>query len=65
VIGHAGLVFSEGDVDSLRQQLAWVLGDDAFRKTLVARGRERVRQRYTHAVIAAAQREIYARLRSG
>ena len=65
VIGDAGLLFPESDVESLRRQLAWVLGDEALRKTLVARGRERVRQRYTHTAVAAAQRDIYVRLLAG
>lgn len=65
VIGDAGLIFPEDDVESLRRQLLWLLGDEALRKTLVHRGHERVRARYTHAVIARAQRDIYARLLAG
>ena len=65
VIGDAGLIFPEDDVGSLRRQLSWLLGDEALRKTLVHRGHERVRTRYTHAVIARAQRDIYVRLLAG
>lgn len=62
VIGDAGLVFPEGDADALRRQLASVFGDEALRKTLVARGRDRVGRLYTHDVMARAHADIYARV---
>jgi glycosyltransferase involved in cell wall biosynthesis len=62
VIGDAGLIFSEDDVDALQRQLAWLLSDATLRDTLVERGRQRVRTHYTHDVIAAAQRDIYVRV---
>lgn len=65
VIGDAGLVFAEDDAVSLRQQLRALLGDPRLRAALVGRGHERVRARYANDVIAAAQRDIYARLLGG
>jgi hypothetical protein len=42
-----------------------LLTDESLRKSLVERGHERVQTRYSHAVIAAAQRDIYARVLAG
>ncbi|MBI1845730.1 MAG: glycosyltransferase [Candidatus Rokubacteria bacterium] len=63
VIGDAGLVFPEGDARALAGGLARVLGDEPLRKDLAGRGVARVAARFTHAVVAEAQRGIYARLR--
>lgn len=65
VIGDAGLIFPEEDVDVLRAQLVRLLRDDALRAELVARGRARVRSRFSHDVIVRAQREIYMTLLGG
>ncbi len=62
VIGDAGLIFPEGDVEALRRQLQTLLTDESLRKTLIDRGHERVRTSYSNAVIATIQREIYARV---
>lgn len=63
VVGDAGLLFPEGDVEVLRAHLRTLLADDALRGNLIARGRERVARRYTHEIIAAAQRDVYERVR--
>ncbi len=65
VVADAGLIFPKGDVEGLRRQLTSVLTQDALRKGLVERGHELVRTRYSNAVIAAAQREIYLRVLAG
>ncbi len=65
VIGDAGLIFPEGDVEALRRQLTSLLADERLRKSLIERGHERVRLHYSNAVIAAAQREIYRRVLAG
>ena len=52
VLGDAGLVFPEGDVDSLRSRLQWLHDDPAERARLSQAGRTRVLQRYTMARIA-------------
>jgi glycosyltransferase involved in cell wall biosynthesis len=63
VVGEAGLLFAEGDAHALRACLSAILTDKALRQGLSARGRDRVERAYTHAVVAAAQRDIYARVR--
>jgi glycosyltransferase involved in cell wall biosynthesis len=63
VVGDAGLLFPEGDAAALRARLRELLDDGALRRTVVERGRARVAQCYTHDVIAAAQRDVYARVR--
>ena len=65
VIGDAGLIFPEGDIEALRCMLGMLLTDEALRTALVSRGYERLRARCTHTVIALAQRDIYARLLAG
>jgi glycosyltransferase involved in cell wall biosynthesis len=65
VVGDAGLIFPEGDVEALRARISSLLGDQALRRALIARGRARVERLYSQAVIAAAQRDIYARVRGG
>ena len=62
VIGDAGLVFAEGDVESLRRRLEEILGEHALRARLVAAGRARVERCYTNARVAAEQVAIYRRL---
>jgi glycosyltransferase involved in cell wall biosynthesis len=65
VVGDAGLIFPEGEVEALRARVASALGDAALRGALIARGRLRVERFYSQAAIAAAQRDIYARVRDG
>jgi len=62
VIGDAGLIFPEGDVEALRRRLQSLLADESLRKRLVEHGHARVRAHYSNAVIATAQREIYVRV---
>jgi len=65
VIGEAGLVFAEGDVDGLRDSLKRLLADAPLRQHLGRLGRERVLAHYTQAQIAAATHEVYRELLSG
>lgn len=62
VVGDAGLIFAENDAVGLREQLRRVLQDRDQRARLIDRGRRRVQARYTHAIVAAAQHDIYGRL---
>jgi glycosyltransferase involved in cell wall biosynthesis len=52
VIGQAGLLFDEEDVDGLRGHLLRLLGDEGLRRELGQNGRWRVLQQYTQAQIA-------------
>jgi glycosyltransferase involved in cell wall biosynthesis len=59
VIGEAGLVFPEGDVDALCQAISGLAGDPGRRAELAQQGRQRVLQRFTQAQVAAATYGIY------
>jgi glycosyltransferase involved in cell wall biosynthesis len=59
VIGDAGLVFPEDDVDALRERLVRLMRDSGLRAELARRGRERVLSRYTQARIAAQTVDVY------
>lgn len=59
VIGDAGLIFPEGDVEALRSLLQRVMETEGLRDALGKAGRERVLQRYTQAQIAAQTVEVY------
>lgn len=53
VIGDAGIIFPEGNVDALRDAIAAIQSDQALREKFGMSGRERVLAHYTHAHIAA------------
>jgi glycosyltransferase involved in cell wall biosynthesis len=59
VVGDAGLIFPEGQVDALRACLTQLLEEPALRTSLSRRGRERVLARYTQAQIAAQTYQVY------
>jgi len=62
VIGEAGLVFAEGDVQALRARLSQLMADPALRDELAQRGRERVLAHYTQAQVAAKTYQVYHEL---
>ena len=62
VIGDAGLIFPEGDMEALRVQLQRLMVDRSARSRLAAAGRERVLARFTMAEIARQTVAVYARL---
>ena len=59
VIGDAGLVFPEGKVEALRQQLEALDSNGALYSELSRRGRQRVLAHYTQAAIAARTHAAY------
>ncbi len=59
VIGSAGLLFEEGNVDDLQRQLQRLIDDVALRQTLREAGRERVINHYTQSAIAHKTVEVY------
>jgi glycosyltransferase involved in cell wall biosynthesis len=63
VLGEAGLVFREDDVDGLRAALAALAGSADLRARLGAAGRTRVLERYTMAAVAADTAHVYDALR--
>lgn len=62
VIGEAGLVFAEGDVQALRAKLSQLMADPVLRDELAQRGRERVLAHYTQAQVAAKTYQVYREL---
>jgi len=59
VIGEAGLIFHEGDVDDLRNQLLKLMADRELRHYVAKSGRRRVINHYTHTRIAEAHYKVY------
>jgi glycosyltransferase involved in cell wall biosynthesis len=62
VIGDAGLVVPEGDVDALAAALGRLAGDAALGAELGSRGRGRVLAHYTQAGIAEATVRVYGEM---
>lgn len=65
VIGDAGLIIPEEDIDALQKALIQLMQDETLYQDLSRRGRERVLARYTQAQIAAETVAIYRRLVAG
>ena len=65
VIGDAGLIFPEGDVDALSEHLIKLQNNPALRADLAKRGRQRVLDHFTQAQIARKTYEVYQKLEAG
>lgn len=59
VVGDSGLIAHEGDAAHLRLQIESLLSDGDLRRTLAARGRERVLAQYTQKRVAEATCRFY------
>ena len=59
VIGDAGLIFPEDNVDALYDHLLRLMQSTELRKELGRNGRARVLERYTQAQIAAQTVAVY------
>ena len=59
VIGDAGLIFPEGDVDALTRHLRSLQANAGLRAELGARGRQRVLAHFTQAQVARATAQVY------
>jgi len=62
VIGDAGWIYPEGDVEALRGHLQALMEDQALWHDLAERGRKRVLAHYTQAQVAAQTVAVYRRL---
>ncbi len=62
VIGDAGLLFPEGDVEALRESILKLMADEDLRLYLVRKGRERVLEKFTQKAIASQTFEVYRRI---
>ena len=62
VIGNAGLIFPEDDVNKLNAHLQYLVDNPGQRAVLGQRGRQRVLERYTQSHIAQATLQVYKEL---
>jgi glycosyltransferase involved in cell wall biosynthesis len=62
VIGDAGLIFPEGDVDALREHLSNLQNNPTLRDDLSKRGRQRVLDHFTQKQIARKTYGVYQRI---
>jgi glycosyltransferase involved in cell wall biosynthesis len=62
VVGDAGLIFPEGDVDALAACLVRLMDSPELRADLALRGRERVLAHYTQAQVAVQTVAVYREL---
>ena len=59
VIGDAGLIFREGDIDDLTEKLCLLIDQPDLHTSLARRGRQRVLEHYTQRALARAYYEVY------
>ena len=59
VIGDAGLVVPEGDLNALAAALERVLGDADLRASLIERGRQRVQRHFAWPIIARQTMDLF------
>ena len=59
VIGDAGLVFPEGNVEALTERLRRLLDQPTLHIALAQRGRQRVLEHYTQRAVARAYYDLY------
>ncbi len=62
VIGDAGLIFPEDDVDALHAHLLQLMQSEEMRRDLGKKGRQRVLAKYTQKQIAAQTVDVYREL---
>ncbi len=60
VISNAGLIFPEGDVEALASRIAMLFENPRLVAEIAAKGRTRVLQNFTHAIIAAKSVELFS-----
>jgi glycosyltransferase involved in cell wall biosynthesis len=65
VIGDAGLVFTEGNVQELATCVRQLLDDPELYATLATRGRQRVLEQYTQESIARKTYKVYLEMMGG
>jgi glycosyltransferase involved in cell wall biosynthesis len=62
VVGDAGLIVGENDVDALTNALQSLMGEPDKRRSLSTAGRARALARYTHSQVAIRTAQIYTEL---
>jgi Glycosyltransferase len=59
VIGHAGLIYPEGNVNALRDTIEKIFSDNILKLKLAREGRERVEKYFTQRTIAEETVKVY------
>ncbi|MCD6319947.1 MAG: glycosyltransferase, partial [Candidatus Desulfofervidaceae bacterium] len=62
VIGNAGLVFKEKDVEDLLRKLKILILNDELRNKLKEKGREKVLKNYTQTIVAKQTNNFYMKV---
>jgi glycosyltransferase involved in cell wall biosynthesis len=62
LLGDAGMIFQEGEVDDLIEKLSILMNDRETRRNLAEKGRERVLKNYTQKKIAQETFQVYQRM---
>lgn len=62
VVGEAGLLFRNKDVNDLERQLNWILSNSAATSRLAAHGRQRVNELFTWDRVVDQLEELYQRV---
>jgi glycosyltransferase involved in cell wall biosynthesis len=65
VVGDAGVVVAEADVNGWAVAIDQLLGDDALRRAVAAKGIERAHERYAWPVVARSHLAFFETLREG
>lgn len=61
VVGNAGLLFRNKDVDDLERQLSWALSNTGVTAQLAAQGRQRVQELFTWERVVDQLEDLYQR----
>jgi glycosyltransferase involved in cell wall biosynthesis len=64
VIGNAGSIFTQRNISDLASKISTLIQDETLRKELGKKGLERVKQEYSHEIIAQKSKDFLAKLLS-
>lgn len=62
VVGDAGLIFREGDVNDLTEKIAQVMNNNQLKEDLIMKGQKRVQENFTMEIIARRVYETFKKL---
>ena len=65
VIGDAGLIFPEGNVEALRESILKLMADEELLRSLARKGRERVLEKFTQKAVASRTFDVYCKIMGG
>jgi glycosyltransferase involved in cell wall biosynthesis len=62
LIGKAGLIFPEGNIESLREAIQRIMKQEPLRQHFTRAGRERILEHYTQESVASQTYEVYEQM---